>query len=142
MGAMPPNHHVRSNQPHFADLVTPKNLQRLEGVRINFLSGGENAVWKSQSTKENYDMLRDAFPRGQYERVVVEGYGHLDCWMGKKAYEDVFPRVRHHVELCEAFTETAHGTDDVFSLKETRLNEKDSVGVVVEEDQEMVRIAR
>ncbi|KAF1937241.1 FAD/NAD(P)-binding domain-containing protein [Clathrospora elynae] len=108
MGAMPP-HHVRTNKPLFADLVTPENLQRLEGISINFLSGGDNAVWTPQSTNDSYDILRDAFPEGHYRRVFVKGYGHLDCWMGKEAFEDVFPRVRHHVEFCETFPAMVKG---------------------------------
>ncbi|KAH7345933.1 hypothetical protein BKA66DRAFT_433768 [Pyrenochaeta sp. MPI-SDFR-AT-0127] len=102
MGAMPP-HHVRTNQGGFMDLVTPENLQRLEGIKICFLSGGDNAVWSPKSTKQSYDVFRETFPEGDYDRVVVQGYGHLDCWMGKNAFKDVFPRVRHHIELCEAF---------------------------------------
>ena len=100
MGATPP-HHVRSNEPVFRDLVTKENLERLRGVKIGFLSGGDNAVWDPLSTKASFDALREVFPKGEYERVVVGGYGHLDCWMGKRAFRDVFPRVRRHLEICE-----------------------------------------
>jgi hypothetical protein len=31
----------------------------------------------------------------------VRGYGHLDCWMGKNAFRDVYPRVHHHIKSCE-----------------------------------------
>jgi hypothetical protein len=100
MGATPP-YHVRSNKPVFRDLVTRENLERLRGVRIGLLSGGDNAVWDPLSTKSSFDALREVFPGGEYERVVVGGYGHLDCWMGKRARRDVFPRVRRHLEACE-----------------------------------------
>ena len=46
-------------------------------------------------------MLKEALLDGVYDRFVVQGYGHLDCWMGKDAWKDVYPRVRHHIEACE-----------------------------------------
>lgn len=100
MGAAPPNH-VRTNLPDFVDLVTASNLKKLAGLKICFLSGGENAVWQPNATKKSLDQLQEVFPDGRYERVVVQGYGHLDCWMGKNAFADVYPRVGHHLEQCE-----------------------------------------
>ena len=99
MGAIPP-HHVRTDLPEFKDLVNPHNLQRLADLRICFLSGGDNAVWQPDATKKSYDMLQQACPGGAYDRVVVQGYGHLDCWMGKYAYRQVYPRVMHHIRSC------------------------------------------
>jgi hypothetical protein len=125
MGATPP-HHVRGNQPSFKDLVTPDNLKRLEGMKLSFLSGGDNAVWSPLSTKASYDFMRGVFPQGEYERVVVGGYGHLDCWMGKEAHRDVFPRVRHHLEACGDGGERV----EVRVMKEV---EDGCVGVTVEE---------
>ncbi|KAH7074448.1 hypothetical protein BKA63DRAFT_513049 [Paraphoma chrysanthemicola] len=104
MGVTEPRH-VRTNLPAFENLVIPENLWRLEGIKINFLSGSDNAVWSIKSTKDSYDLLRDTFPDGRYERTVVKDYGHLDCWMGKNAYRDVYPRVEHHVEFCQTSVE-------------------------------------
>ncbi|ORY10462.1 hypothetical protein BCR34DRAFT_348379 [Clohesyomyces aquaticus] len=103
MGAVPP-HHVRSNAPESVDLVAQKgNLERLRGLRICFLSGGSNVVWDPASTRESFEMCKERFPEGRFERVVVEGYGHLDTWMGKRSFKDVYPRVRAHVERCEGW---------------------------------------
>jgi hypothetical protein len=85
----------------FEDLLTQTNLERLKGLSICWLSGAENAVWSQQSTKSSYDLLRECFPEGNYERVIVNGYGHLDCWMGKHAHVDIFPRVARHLAVCE-----------------------------------------
>ncbi|KAF7189115.1 Cholesterol oxidase [Pseudocercospora fuligena] len=101
MGAEEP-HHPRSSEPEFADLVEdPGNLERLKGLKIQFISGGENVVFSPLSTSESYDLLRDAFGEDGYERVVVDGYGHLDTWMGKASFRDVYPRVQWHIEECE-----------------------------------------
>jgi hypothetical protein len=97
---MPP-YHVRSNKPVFEDLLTQTNLERLKGLSICLLSGAENAVWSQQSTKSSYDLLRRYFPEAKYERIVVNGYGHLDCWMGKHAHVEIFPRVARHLVVCE-----------------------------------------
>ena len=96
MGAMP-SHHVRTNLDEFVDLVTPENVHRLADLKICFLSGADNAVWLPDATKKSYDMLGQLFLGGSYERALVRGYGHLDCWMGKDAYNDVYPRIEHHI---------------------------------------------
>jgi hypothetical protein len=128
MGAKLP-HHVRSNQPSFADLVTPENLKRLEGLKTSSLSGGDNAVWSPAITKASYDLMREVFPQEEYERVVVEGYGHLNCWMGKHAHRDLFPRVRHHLEACEGAGERV----EVVVPEEVKEVENGYVHVTVEE---------
>jgi hypothetical protein len=100
MGATKPQH-LRTNPPAFQDITTPDNMHRMRGIKICFLSGGDNAVWSPHSTKKSYDMFRKTFPGGQYERIVIQGYGHLDCWMGKNAFGDVYPRVLRHLRYCE-----------------------------------------
>lgn len=89
--------HVMTNPPSI-NLVTPFNMSRLRGIPIFFFSGSENTVYDPQSTDVSYTMLRDAFGADGYERVVFQGRGHLDCWMGKDAVRDVYPRVRKHVD--------------------------------------------
>lgn len=42
---------------------------------------------------------RERLDRGlMYERVQIPKYGHLDCWMGRRAYRDVYPIVRQRVD--------------------------------------------
>jgi hypothetical protein len=100
MGSTPP-FHSRSNKPLLEDLVLqPGNMGRLKGLKIQFLSGGANVVFDPWSTSESYDLFRQHFGPHDYERVVVDGYGHLDTWMGKESCVDVYPRVQGHVEAC------------------------------------------
>lgn len=101
MGATSP-HHLRDNLPEFEDLVVkPENFKRLQGLKIQFVSGGASAVYDPLSTSESYDMLRHEFGTEDYERVVIAGYGHLDTWMGKDSCKDVYPVVQWHLEKCE-----------------------------------------
>lgn len=87
-----------TNPPISTNLVTPYNISRLKGIPIFLFSGAENAVYAPESTDVSYTMLRDANGADDYERFVFEGRGHLDCWMGVTAHEDVYPRVREHVD--------------------------------------------
>ncbi|KAJ7097404.1 hypothetical protein C8R44DRAFT_949487 [Mycena epipterygia] len=91
--------HVLDNDGH--NLVTDANLARLEGVPMQFISGGDSVVWDPVSTSMNYDTLRERYGPALYRRVAVPGYGHLDTWMGKRSKDDVYPIVRDHLEWCE-----------------------------------------
>lgn len=112
MGAQSPAT-VRSNFPDFEDLVTPRNLERLRGLKVLFLYGEDNAVWSAGATKRSFDVLREIIPEGEYERCVVRGYGHLDSWMGKDAVRDVWPGVGRHVGMCEEDEGGMEGWEDV-----------------------------
>lgn len=89
---------VTTNGPLFNNLTTPHNIHRLQGIPIMLFSGSDNKVLTSESTERTYCILRDTFGTKDYERHVVQGYGHLDCWMGREAYKDVYPMVREVVD--------------------------------------------
>jgi hypothetical protein len=89
---------VTTNGPLFSNLATPENLRRLKGVPIMLFSGSENKVLTPEATDKTYTILRDMFGTNGYTRNVVKGYGHLDCWMGRESYKDVFPMVREEVD--------------------------------------------
>lgn len=85
---------------HNTSLVTKSNLDRLEGVPILFLSGAENMVYSPESTDTSFTTLASHFQQRGYDRKVLQGYGHLDCWMSEAAVEDVYPAVRRHILSC------------------------------------------
>lgn len=86
--------HVINNQSD--SLVTPENIERLKDIPIFFIHGEKNTCYAPESTMMSYDSLRGHFGGEQYQRWVFEGYGHLDCWMGKGSYLDVYPKVEQH----------------------------------------------
>ncbi|TDZ22449.1 Cholesterol oxidase [Colletotrichum orbiculare MAFF 240422] len=102
--------HVMTNGPLFQDLTTPTNIRRLRGIPVMLFAGRDNAVLTPEATERTYEILCDTFgSRGgqhdggaqggiQYRRRVVPGYGHLDCWMGRNAWKDVYPFVREEVD--------------------------------------------
>lgn len=89
---------VTTNGPLFTDLTTPQNVRRLKGIPILLFSGSDNQVLTPEATDKTYCLLRDTFGTVGYQRQVIQGYGHLDCWMGRRAYVDVFPMVREEVD--------------------------------------------
>ncbi|KAG5981222.1 hypothetical protein E4U55_003181 [Claviceps digitariae] len=97
---MPPGG-ITANSPGCTTLTTPRNIRRLRGIPIFLFSGADNDVLSPAATDKTYETLTRTFglsagmPRGgvQYRREVFAGYGHLDCWMGRRAYRDVFPVV-------------------------------------------------
>jgi hypothetical protein len=92
------NGYVMNNQ--FESLVTDTNIARLKGIPILFFSGSENVTFSPESTSTSYFKLESTFTDGDYERVEFPGRGHLDCWMGTNAIQDVYPTVRTHAERC------------------------------------------
>ncbi|KAH8719657.1 hypothetical protein HC256_000087 [Beauveria bassiana] len=97
---------VSTNGPAFAPLDTDANVQRLRGIPIFFFSGADSQVLSPEATERTYERLCTTFGLAagggssglQYRRRVIEGYGHLDCWMGRDAYRDVYPMVLDEVD--------------------------------------------
>lgn len=90
--------HVTANAPLYTALDTEKNIRRLQGIPFLLFSGSDNKVLTPESTDRTYSILRDTFGEDNYTRQVVPNYGHLDCWMGRQAYKDVFPMLREEVD--------------------------------------------
>lgn len=90
--------HVMSNAPLYERLTTPDNVARLRGIPVLLFVGRDNAVLSPEATERTYEALCDAFEDGDYRRRVVPGYGHLDCWMGRNAWKDIYPFVREEVD--------------------------------------------
>jgi hypothetical protein len=89
---------VTTNGPLFRDLTTSSNISRLKNIPVMLFSGSDNKVLNPECTDKTYSILRDKFGTDGYTRHVIQGYGHLDCWMGREAYKDVFPLVRREVD--------------------------------------------
>lgn len=85
------------------ELIDNVSLVRLKHVPIFFFSGSENAVFTPEATDISYTTLRNELDESQYERDVFEGFGHLDCWIGERAAEVIWPRVKQHmIKVCSA----------------------------------------
>ncbi|KAL2025025.1 hypothetical protein VTK56DRAFT_27 [Thermocarpiscus australiensis] len=90
--------HAMANPPLCDPLTTDANVARLRGVPVMLFVGRDNAVLSPEATERTYERLCETFEDGEYRRRVVPGYGHLDCWMGRNAWRDVYPFVREEVD--------------------------------------------
>jgi hypothetical protein len=95
--------HVMSNGPLYERLDTRENVRKLRNIPFLLFVGGDNAVLSPESTERTYEILTDAFNTRkddgiQYRRRVVPDYGHLDCWMGRNAWKDVYPFVLEEMD--------------------------------------------
>ncbi|KAL2831638.1 hypothetical protein BJY01DRAFT_260427 [Aspergillus pseudoustus] len=96
-------------------LMTRKNLERLRGLPVLFVSGADNEVFAPEATLRDYELVRRRFGERLYRRFLIEGYGHLDPVVGKTADEDVYWRVLDHVKWCSDY-----GKNDNGSVSKTR----------------------
>ena len=76
---------------HGADTYLP-HLGRLT-LPILLLAGADNLLFAPAGSAATLAALRRANPDGPYTREVVAGYAHLDCFIGRDAARDVFPRL-------------------------------------------------
>lgn len=123
--------HVMTNGPLFERLDSRDNIERLRGLPFLLFVGRDNAVLSPESTERTYETLCDTFGdksaccSGEqlvqdsgivnYRRRVVAGYGHLDCWMGRNAWKDVYPMVREEVDrVCHGEQYRFQEPDDRF----------------------------
>jgi len=112
----------------FEPLDTPENIARLKGVPFLLFHGRDNVVLTPEATERTYEILcqtfgtsstgRDGNGRdegGEYRRRVVPGYGHLDPWMGRNAWKDVYPFVLEEVDrVCRGEEYRFEEPDDRF----------------------------
>lgn len=88
----------------FDYLAHPDRLR----MPIHFIAGGRNQEMLPEATLRTLAWLRRQNPSHQnlYSRAVYPEYGHMDCFIGKSAADDIFG------ELIDVLDQTAHGTSD------------------------------
>ncbi|MGH7617740.1 MAG: alpha/beta hydrolase, partial [Gemmatimonadaceae bacterium] len=73
-----------------------RNLDRL-ALPITYIHGERNRCFLPESTAATFDALVAANGAAQYRRIVVPGYGDIDCIIGKHAVRDVYPLILEHL---------------------------------------------
>ncbi|EPS60968.1 hypothetical protein M569_13832, partial [Genlisea aurea] len=66
-----------------------------------YVSGGRTLLVTPETSFLAEKYMKMHQPSFRHERVVVDGYGHSDLWIGEKSAEKVFPHVRKHIRLAE-----------------------------------------
>lgn len=90
--------HIMSNGPLFEVLTTREGVSRLKGIPIMLLAGSDNKLFSPESVERSYEILCDTFGPKMYKLKIVPRYGHHDCWIGCKAWRDIYPMVREEVD--------------------------------------------
>jgi pimeloyl-ACP methyl ester carboxylesterase len=61
-------------------------------ARVAFFAGQDNKCFLPESQVRSFEYF-DRLRPGVHSLMVLPGYGHLDVFMGKNAWKDVFPRI-------------------------------------------------
>ena len=70
---------------------------------VRWVLGEKNSCYLPKSTLTTLNLVKEAHPHQNYSRIVIPGYGHLDCIYGKEAAVDVFP---HILEALDQYAES------------------------------------
>ncbi len=84
-----------------ADSRTPiENTVDQLDLPITFMAGALNLEFLPQTSVRTYEWLRAHNPLSEhkYHRHVFEHYGHMDCFIGKNAGIDIFPKIYSWLE--------------------------------------------
>jgi len=75
------------------------NIDQLD-LPITFMAGALNQEFLPQSSARTYHWLRTHNPLSadSYHRHVFENYGHMDCFVGKNASVDVYPKIQQWLD--------------------------------------------
>lgn len=78
------------------DVYVP-HVERL-AIPLRIVHGAENACFLPGGSERTLQWLRAHNDPELYSRVVLPDYGHIDCIMGARAADEVFPHVSEHLE--------------------------------------------
>lgn len=73
------------------DVYLP-NLGKLK-IPMTIIHGENNHLFMPEGSKRTFEALCAANGPELYRRVVIPGYAHMDCFIGKNAARDVYPLV-------------------------------------------------
>jgi predicted alpha/beta hydrolase len=78
---------------------TKNNVDQLD-LPITFMVGALNQEFLPQSSARTYEWLRAHNPLSahSYRRHIFEHYGHMDCFVGKNASFEVFPKIQQWLD--------------------------------------------
>jgi cholesterol oxidase len=88
--------HKRLVDASGADVYLP-HVDRLR-THIVLLQGGDNELFLPQGSAATLAWLSRQHGDNACARVLVPGYAHLDCFLGRNAASDVFPMVLEQLE--------------------------------------------
>lgn len=73
------------------------NTERFR-MPIAFITGSRNRMFLPAGLAATHELLRRANGPDRYSHHVIDGYAHLDLWLGRDAVRDVFPTALAELE--------------------------------------------
>jgi cholesterol oxidase len=75
------------------DILTDEDRRHLDRLRlpIQLISGADNRMMVPESTARTHQLLCEANGPSFYQRNVHDGFGHLDCFVGDGAADEIWP---------------------------------------------------
>lgn len=67
-------------------------------IPVTLIAGEKNQVFQAKNIEKAIDYLKAKNGKENYKAVIVKGYGHTDCLVGKNASHDVYPHLLEHLE--------------------------------------------
>lgn len=78
------------------DVYLP-HVERLR-LPIRLIHGAENACFDPAGSERTLAWLQQHNDPSLYSRVVIAGFGHIDCIFGERAAQAVYPHILEHLE--------------------------------------------
>lgn len=66
---------------------------------ISFVHGANNRLFTPEGSRLTYDYLREHNGPENYSLNIIDGYAHMDCFIGKDAARDVYPVITAELDL-------------------------------------------
>lgn len=82
------------------------NAARRLRMPITFVHGSDNRTLLEDSTRLTFEHLVERNGPALYHRHVAEGFGHMDCLIGRDAPKRVYPLIGEHLDWVDAATAT------------------------------------
>ncbi|KAL5740012.1 hypothetical protein ACOSQ2_029192 [Xanthoceras sorbifolium] len=78
-------------------LIHPERM----AVSTLYISGGRSLLVTPETSFLANKYMKLHQPSLRHERVIVEGFGHSDLWIGEESYKKIFPHILSHIRLAE-----------------------------------------
>ncbi|MCP4522260.1 MAG: choline dehydrogenase [Cytophagales bacterium] len=83
---------------HYGEDTYIPEVSKMKNVPITLIAGEKNQVFKAKNVEKAVKYLKKENGGDIYKAVIIDGYGHTDCVVGKNAAYDVYPHILEHLE--------------------------------------------
>ena len=80
--------------------ICDESREHFDNLVVTLITGRENKLWLKRGVDDMYEWLKRGpqNPGRDCRKVILRGYAHQDLLWGKRAREDVFPKIKAALE--------------------------------------------